>query len=159
MKASFDFTHPMTVRKLLLCFLLLFGVCSSQPGSDLQQSHIDGNAPESSQFDVLLKRDLLKFLAELDPSIVDLRYEMLRKGPTQSGVSLPKYYIWVTGLGDKGVTVVEGAARVAGIEKTEFEITNFYSVSKIKNDPEVVKSTFPAALVDDILKRAVLNPK
>jgi hypothetical protein len=48
----------------------------------------------------------------------------------------------------------EGAVRVAAIDGTRFEVTDFLSRQEIKTNPAVLKQVFPAALVETILAKA-----
>ena len=66
-----------------------------------------------------------------DPTSV--RYELLRKEPTQSGVAYPKYYAWVTM--DTSAGPVEGAVRLAAVDRERFEVTDFCSSSDIRTNP------------------------
>ena len=62
--------------------------------TDIQKSHIDGNVPDQSQFDSLMKRDLEKYFSATFGQI-SVKWEYLRHGATQSGVASPKYYLWI----------------------------------------------------------------
>lgn len=127
------------MRLLLLILLLLTPAWS-------QNSHIDGNAPDPAAFDTLLERDLKTYF---EAESVD--FEFLRRAPTQSGVSLPKYYLWVRARLADGSTA-EGAVRVAAIEKTQFEVTHFVARNEIEST--AIEKIFPQALLPAIRKRA-----
>ncbi len=60
----------------------------------IEQSHIDGNVPAAKDFHKFLVRDLQKYFSSLLETKVLVEYELLRDGPTQSGVSFPKYYAY-----------------------------------------------------------------
>ena len=78
-----------------------------------------------------------------------MEFELLRKGPTQSGMSYPKYYLWVKGFeGDK--KVIEGAVRVAAIDRKEFSVTDFCTPQELRSDPDLASRVFPAVLVPGI---------
>lgn len=128
---------------VVLLVLLLFGSAWSE------DSHVKGNVPSEKQFHQLLNRDLKASLCT-----ADVRYELLRKGPTQVGVALPKFYLWVEGLNEQGEVVTHGAMRVAAIEKEKFEVTHFLTAQEIRTNPAMVKSIFPGSLVAGILQRA-----
>lgn len=113
----------------------------------IQRSHIEGNVPPPEQFDATLRRDLSSYF-----STQTVSYELLREGPTQSGVSYPKYYLWVKAT-RQNETVV-GAVRVAAIDKARFEVTDFLPSERIRSDPNQVQQIFPALLVPSILARA-----
>lgn len=121
---------------------------------DIQRSHIDGNVPVARDFDSFLRRDVAAyFRGKLNIDTPEVAIELLRKGPTQSGVSLPKYYAWVVVKND-GNTVAEGALRLAAMDQDSFEVTHFFSTGDIKSMPDVVSSVFPAPLASVILERA-----
>ena len=83
----------------------------------------------------------------------EVQVELLRRAPTQVGVSLPKYYLWVEGY-QNGSISSRGAMRVAAVEQEQFEVLQYFTASSIRQDQEQVKKTFPAALVEDIVRRA-----
>lgn len=141
--------------KYLIVFILVFpSVCFSQPEdmtefqnmmAEIQKSHIEGNVPSQADFDIFLQRDLKMYFSLYGDNIT-LKYQLLRDGPTQSGVSYPKYYVWVQVL--KGTKIVqEGAARVAAIEKKRFKVFDFLSKSKLQKSPGSAAQIFPAALL------------
>ena len=55
---------------------------------DVQRSHIEGNVPPPGDFDRLLARDLAAYFALPGQPEPRVEYELLRDGPTQSGVSV-----------------------------------------------------------------------
>jgi hypothetical protein len=120
--------------------------------TDVAKSHVEANAPRGELFDEFLARDLKKyFCASVNDCAV--QYEFLRNGPTQSGTSYPKYYLWVKNI--KGSTVAEeGAVRVAAVEQKGFEVTRFLSREQILESPSQVASVFPPALIDKIFEKA-----
>lgn len=69
-------------------------------------------------------------------------YELLRNGPTQSGVAYPKFYLWLRATNTEK-TVIEGAVRVAAIEKKRFDVTNFIPRTYIVSHPEAVAGRSP----------------
>ncbi len=117
-----------------------------------QDSHIEANVPNSENFDTYLKRDLTSYFC-LDRKDCEISYEFLRTGPTQSGVSYPKYYLWVKCLKNCPSLDV-GAVRVAAIERESFDVTNFLSRKEILESRSQVASIFPAPLVDKIIQKA-----
>lgn len=100
-----------------------------------------------------MTRDLKFYLDRHSQMNLRVEYELLRQGPTQTGIAYPKYYAWVKGF-DGSRVVLEGAARIAAIEKTRFEITDFLSRQEIDTSPSKVEKTFPAALQANIINRA-----
>lgn len=152
--------------KRVLTALLVMGIlsaCSAQtpkplsPGEflkQMQESHVDGHVPAKRDFINFLERDLHKHFAEEFGADCVVDYQFLRNGPTQSGVSLPKYYLWLA-IRDraKGKTT-EGAARIAAVEKKGFEVLQFFSKPSIQANPDNTQRTFPRALVPMIHKLA-----
>jgi hypothetical protein len=122
--------------------------------TDPQQSHIDGNVPPRESFTQFLQRDLLAFFrAGNTPSATSVEYSLLRESATQSGVTFPKFYAWVKVFA--GSTVIqEGAVRLAAVNRTHFEVTNFLSAQQVIASPSDVSSIFPSPLVSIVLKRA-----
>ena len=143
----------MKKQLVLYSTLVLSTACLAQPSSSeqlmlqIQRSHVEGNVPPAEQFDAVLRRDLASYFKSQSIS-----YELLREGPTQSGVSYPKYYLWVrASLPNE---TVAGAVRVAAIDKTRFEVFDFISSKQIQADPSQVQQVFPALLVPSILAKA-----
>jgi hypothetical protein len=120
----------------------------------VQASHIDANVPEESKFSELLNRDLLAyFKANGAVAATSVQVLLLRKAPTQSGVAYPKYYAWVQ-VDDSSTRLAEGAVRLAAIERTRFEVTDFVPKNKAKGSRELIESVFPRPLVPEILRLA-----
>jgi hypothetical protein len=117
--------------------------------AQVQQSHIEGNVPALAEFDQVLKRDLAAYFASgsVDSPVVE--YELLREGPTQSGVAYPKYYVWVR-VDSGGSDTREGAARLAAIGRERFEMTDFLSREEISADPSGIYKVFPAPVCERI---------
>src|SRR5438094_5556117 len=106
----------MTPRHVILCGLLIVvGSASAaqppdgkkpsakkpahpqpqDPMAAIAESHIKGNVPAKARFDKYLWRDLTAYFARSTGKKVAVAYEFLREGPTQTGSSYPKYYLWV----------------------------------------------------------------
>lgn len=126
---------------------------SGQTMQDLQSAHITANVPADADFEAFLVRDLTAYFVGQGVPAPTVTYELLRDGPTQSGVAYPKYYVWAKAVGSDG-TVVEGAARTAAIGRTRFEITDFVTRQAITADPESLSLVVPAALRDATVERA-----
>jgi hypothetical protein len=77
----------------------------------------------------------------------------LREGPTQTGISYPKFYLWVKVYIGKE-TMAEGAIRVAAVERQRFDVTDFIARNNIVAEPAKVQLVFPAALNEKILRLA-----
>lgn len=84
---------------------------------------------------------------------IHVQYQLLRDGPTQTGIGYPKFYVWAKIFsGDRVLT--EGAVRVAAVDRTQFDVTGFLDKGQIAAEPEKVKSVFPSALNEQILTLA-----
>lgn len=152
-----------TMKYLIVLILFLPSLCLAQPKdmaefqkmmAEVQKSHIEGNVPDQVDFGLFLQRDLEEYF---NPSgnNVTLKYQLLRDGPTQSGVSYPKYYVWVQVF--EGTNIIkEGAARVAAIEKKRFEVFDFLSKSSLQENPGSAAQVFPAPLLAKINQLAGL---
>ena len=115
----------------------------------VQQSHIRGNVPVSEDFDQFMVRGLTAYFRTEYGDGVSVDYQLLRQGPTQSGVAYPKYYVWV--VVRRGTTVLaEGACRLAAIDRRLFEVTSFVSVASIRESPMRIYSIFPAPVCKTI---------
>ena len=137
---------------LLLAFVLLASACHAQiPG--VAESHIAANVPSTNDFRPFLIRDLTAYMKpkQGDKLIVD--YELLRDVPTQSGVAYPKFYLWLKAINTEK-TVIEGAVKVAAIEKKRFDIISFVARSEIVSHPDSVSQIFPEALIEKIHAKA-----
>src|SRR5262245_45911342 len=108
------------MRKVLLLFILgaPIGALAQDSIQDLQLSHIQGNVPEREVFNSLLTRDLSAYFGISATGTDNLKWVLLRDGPTQSGVSYPKFYVWA--IVDRSKTLTQGAVRVEAIDKTRF---------------------------------------
>jgi hypothetical protein len=135
--------------------LLILGTGLVACPDPISRSHIDANVPDATNFDRFLQRDVdAWFSAKFVPAPpVKCSTELLRPGPTQTGISFPKYYAWVRCRRDSS-SVAEGAIRLAAINREDFQVTNFVSRAEAASDPASVRALFPAALVDDIVARA-----
>ena len=137
----------------LLAAALLGSPCGFAQVAGVAESHIAANVPEPKDFRSFLVRDLT---AHLKPKLgegITVDYELLRDGPTQTGIAYPKFYLWVTAIKpDK--TVVDGAARVAAIDKKEFQVTILIPRADIVAHPESLDSVFPQLLLDKIRTKA-----
>lgn len=124
---------------------------------EIQRSHIEANVPADADFERLLQRDLDKYFKAKRTRPFKLAYEFLRKGPTQSGVAYPKFYLWIQ-ISEEAKVVEQGAVRVAAIDKKEFQITDFSSEAAIRADPTALQKVFPALVCDTIKQRLGLGP-
>jgi hypothetical protein len=142
---------------LLRNTILLLAVCAASCGHEearvqgLAQSHADANVPLQPAFDSLLRADLATYFTSHLARDVKVDYELLRRGPTQTGIAYPKFYAWVRV--QAGGTVEEGAVRLAAKERTRFEVTHFIPEAEIRRAPQSLNTVFPPAVADSIRKR------
>jgi hypothetical protein len=127
------------MRKLYLFLIfgsiMIFSFAHAQPSHEsIAESHIRANVPEAADFDNFRLRDLEAYFTKQTGQAFQVKFELLREGPTQTGVAYPKFYLWVR-LTNMNKAVQEGAVRVSAIEKKRFEVTNYMSASEIKKIP------------------------
>jgi hypothetical protein len=137
----------------LLVLVAGFVAAFAQPqGESIAESHIRANVPDEKDFDKFLKRDLEQYFKETLNKTVTVEFELLRKGPTQTGIAYPKFYAWVT-IRDSVKVIDQGAVRVAAIEKKHFDVTDFVSEADIKDAPLMLDRIFPKLVADKIRER------
>lgn len=111
----------------------------------------EGRAP--ARLDSILRRDLGEYFAKREGAPVRVEFSYLRRGPTITGLSYPKYYLWVTARDSaRSAVLAEGAARVAEIDGTA-EVTHFFPRAAIEREPASLDSVFPARVIPEIRKR------
>lgn len=117
---------------------------------DIQRSHIEAHVPPPVDFNGMLTRDLSSYFAvERKQKAPAIDFELLRDGPTQVGVSFPKFYVWVRVAG--GISADDrGAARVAAVDRKRFEVTDFISERAIRGDQDGIRRIFPASVCQRI---------
>jgi hypothetical protein len=131
---------------LIIMLTLLIPACDAF-------GHVEANVPEESQFTSLLTKDLNAYFETASTKPVSVKFELLRKVATQSGVAYPKFYAWVKVYAE-GKLLKQGAVRLAAIDQTSFDVTNFLTAQAIQADPTKIESIFPAALCPRILELA-----
>lgn len=157
--ASGEFSsQTMNFNPLLKCLLglSLLTPAAAQPPTEaeqeqvlreIQRSYLEGNIPDTSHFETFLRRDLQAYFGGRP-----VTFEYLRHGPTQSGVSSPKYYFWVKIRDPRSKQLWnQGAVRVAAVARTHFEVTTFLSLKDLKLVPEQAAIEFPRPVADKIL--------
>jgi len=132
-----------------LVLILLFSLCHAMTQDTIAASHIMINTPDQSLFNSFLERDLKAYFLKEMEGTFSLEYEFLRKGPTQSGVAYPKFYLWVKVI-KKESLILEGAVRVAAVERTHFEVTNFVSRNDIDSGKTDIYKIFPVPVCEVI---------
>jgi hypothetical protein len=145
----FEFERTRALLLPVLFCTALVVACSS-----IADSHPAANVPTEQDFDAFMKRDLRAYFSQNVGRTVQVEYSFLRLGPTQTGVSYPKYYVWVVVKDTlSGPTQLEGAARVAAVDRIRFDVTDFLSKTEIILNPETIQSVFPASVCNEIKKR------
>jgi len=146
------------MRKILFVVLLAL-VCTAASTATAQSiidqiagSHVEANVPRESDFDAFMKRDLEVYFKGVTGKAVEVKYELLRNGPTQTGIAYPKFYLWVEAY-EKNSRLREGAVRVAAIEKKNFSVTNFLERTEIGQNPEILYSVVPRSVADKIKEK------
>lgn len=118
----------------------------------LAESHVNGNVPAEKDCVPFLTRDLNAYFAGRANTPAVKSFEMLRDGPTQSGLSFPKFFAWVVLLDGR-----EAAVEVAAIDKKEFRIVQVFFASDIAKDRQVMNEQFPPPVIETVLEH--LNRK
>ena len=116
---------------------------------EVQRSHIEANVPPPAEFGPLLQRDLEAYFNSAREKSIIVEHELLRDGPTQSGVAYPKFYVWVRVL-QHGTVLKQGAARLAAIHRQRFEVISFVPEATIRADPKALASVFPGPVCEKI---------
>jgi hypothetical protein len=136
--------------KLLLLITFLFTVLpatawaqNDDPMAALRQGHIDANIPDQKDFDRILNGDITKYVTDKADKNITVKVELLRIGPSQSGVALPKYYIWIEKRNSKGVLMEEAAARIAAINRDHFDVIQYYDRRRLETETDLVSKVFP----------------
>jgi hypothetical protein len=143
---------------LTIFLLLTVQSGAEQALKDVQLSHIEANVPAPGDFNRFLLRDLgAYFVRTRKQKSVSVDFELLRDGPTQSGISYPKFYVWVRLDGGKS-SDDRGAARIAAVERKQFEITDFVSEQEIRSDKDAIYSAFPGPVCEKIKARLGIVP-
>ena len=120
-----------------------------------KKKHIEANVPDKSNFDVFLRRDLVKYFKEKTGKQLEVDYELLREKPFQAGKkypsAYPKFYLWIK-LYENNKLVNKGAARVAAVEKKRFEVITFADKNKIGQKSYDAIAFFPIGVSTKIIE-------
>lgn len=137
---------------VFLVIVLLTRWIIYQTFNNINKSHINDEVPKKDVFEEYLIRDIKDYFTEKYNPKINIKYKLLRDYPTQSGVSFPKYYLWVTVSSDSWKIIDQGALRVSAQEKKYFVITDYFSLEQIQSDPVKLKKIFPSLVIEKILK-------
>lgn len=143
-----------TLVLLALMLAAALAACSQNPLSKALASHVDENVPDAADFDRILKRDITAYMTDGGDRDVSVSVELLRDRATQSGVALPKFYIWIEKRDAAGLLLESAAARIAAIEKKRFDVVQYYDRKRILTEPELMQKVFPDDVYEKILKKA-----
>jgi len=139
---------------IIIFSLFIYSSFAVSANESIKNSHINANLQKTfNEFKQIMSRDLSSYFSKKYNSNVVVKYELLRKRPTQSGASFPRFYAWVE-IKDSEKVIEAGAIRVSAINKTRVELTNYVSQKQIKEKPKSIELVFPLALCNDIRKRA-----
>ncbi|MCE7874593.1 hypothetical protein DYH09_30075 [bacterium CPR1] len=146
---------------VLLLIVFLVGCAKPEPTEDelteqtmrdIAQSHIEGNMPAEKDFAIFLQRDLAKYFSQRVGKQVNVDYEMLRDGPTQTGIGYPKFFAWLK-IRDGDKILEEGAVVLSAVDRKEFSVQDYHDVNSIKQAPQSVRDSFPPAVAEAILSK------
>jgi len=132
--------------------LALFQSFQTSVIDSIAESHISENVPNEDVFDSLLKRDLEAYFKEVKKKAIIIEYELLLKGPTQTGIAYPKFFAWVV-IRDRETLIEDGAVRVAAIDKEHFSVHDYLGRAEIERDPEKLYKMVPRVVVDKIKEK------
>jgi len=143
------------VAFLVFLFLAACGSSYAQenPLVAAQRSHVDANVPDEKDFQRILKNDITKYVTDDGDKNVTVTIELLRDMPAQSGVALPKFYIWIVKRDANGTVMEEAAARIAAVEKTHFDVIQYYKRERILKEPDLMQKVFPDDVYEKIQRK------
>ena len=149
-------SRRICILTLVCCVCITAAPLYAQHQEDIldsiRQSYIVANVPDSTHFDSYLKRDLEDYFTSTGIGKPSVKWELLRKGATQSGVAYPKFYVWAWVYRSDSL-FTQGAIRLAAVETTHFEVTQFVTQEEIRKDTSKIFSIFPSAVCAIILER------
>src|SRR5262249_3284982 len=108
----------------LICIIIVTQMMTACACDPLTLGHIAANVPDTANFKAFLIRDLNSYFSSSLQKPVKVEYELLRNGPTQTGIAYPKYYAWVR-IYEGSTMLEEGAVRLAAMNRTAFDVTHF----------------------------------
>jgi hypothetical protein len=155
----------MLFRSAIILILIIAGSASvsrsqnENPLAELRQSEIDANIPDKKDFDAILKRDLTKYVTDPRDKGITVSIELLRDQPSQSGVAFPKFYCWIEKRDAKGVIMEEAAARIAAVNKTHFDVIQYFDRKRLVAEPGVIVGVFPEDVCEKIRKKLKKDEK
>lgn len=155
----------MSLRGSIILLVVLASSASilraqnEDPLTELRQSEISANVPEKKDFDSILKRDLTKYVTDPRDIGITVAIELLRDQPTQAGVAFPKFYCWIEKRDAKGVIMEEAAARIAAVNKTHFDVIQYFDRNRLSAEPDLIVGVFPEDVCEKIRKKLKKDEK
>lgn len=146
---NFIFKAGLAVVLVMIASVATAGQTENEILESIARSHIEANVPDNQHFDEYLKRDLTAYFKKTTSKDVMVEFELLRDGPTQTGIAFPKFYAWVV-VRVKEEIIDQGAVRLAAIQKQRFDVTHFLSKPEILKTGEAASKIFPADVVKKI---------
>jgi len=119
-----------------------------QMAQKLAESHVSGNVPAAKELIPQQTRDLNLYFSSQPGGSATQKFDWLREGPTQVGLSYPKFYVWVQ-LQDGR----EAAVEVAAVNKQKFHVAEVFFATDITKDRRVMDGHMPAPVVEAALSR------
>lgn len=120
--------------------------------NSIPQSHLEANVVEEQYFDEYLKRDIKEFFKNRNPiEITSVQYQLLEKGPRQTGIAFPKYYARIQVFHDNNL-LESGVAIITAVNKEEFRISpmDYMNYDQIRLNPDILKTLFPESVIKTI---------
>ncbi|MEP7076919.1 MAG: hypothetical protein ABI878_14015 [Acidobacteriota bacterium] len=90
---------------------------------------------------------------------ITVSIELLRDQPSQAGVAFPKFYCWIEKRDAKGVIMEEAAARIAAVNKTHFDVIQYFDRKRLVAQPNVIAGVFPEDVCEKIRKKLEKDEK
>ncbi len=141
----------LAAAPLLLASILLYDLYT--PANPQAQNSQAKYLAAREAFDRSFREDLLDYFVRIHRSEnVSLSFELLREGPTVTGMAAPKFYAWTEV--SLGQAVEEaGAVRVAETGAGEFEVFDYLSADEMRRDFNKALEIFPLSVAEEIRER------
>jgi hypothetical protein len=143
--STFAILSPqMKYKKSIFIYLILIGIISIFLIT--AKVKLDKDRSEAiAKFNMELNDDLKTYLSDKYSPDTHFKYELLREGPTITGVAMPKYYIWVTVYNKDNSIIEQGAMRIADDRDYfgHFSITDFLLIEEVRSNHRKIYKIFP----------------
>ncbi len=97
----------------------------------VRQNHIDANVPPEEIFDECLARCLTEWCDATYDNYPPMKYELLRKGPTQVGMGWTYYYAWAVVTLHDG-SVVNHVLKLVALHRSRFRVFGVMTCEEIR---------------------------